>query len=494
MGRRKNFIENANMSMPVKFSKEGHKLNESFTLHKTSVMSYSQVANNFKFNKSLVDSKLYQLDMLPVMCMFDEDGKPTTHDVNQLAYGAVIPKTARWEMNEDGVEVLFVDTVLWNGRFEELDNIGNANQSMEINNIKGAYNRDERFYEVNDFDFSCLTILSETTSPAFKCARIDNEEFSDAFEKFKQEFSEALKSIDLTQYQKKGDDNVEENKDGATTETKDVTMATEATSQDVKIESDKEDETKTDDTSKTEDDENTEKEDESKEMKSDEDKDKASCEEKFEISHDDIRELLTKKLDTYDSNGYRNYDIWVQEVFDEYCIYSKWSEVNKYYKVAYTKSENDVVLGVQEEVFATYLTKSEMDLVEANKNKYEELSIKYSELETETRLLRKFKEEKVEEENKLKAEMELDKKNELINSFSEKLTKEEIDSVVTDINGQTFEEIKVALSVAFAEKSLSKKEDDNQAKFANIDTGNKAVSTKDKLLAELKARKQKPKY
>lgn len=499
MGRPRNFVEDANVSLDVRFEEEGHKLNESFTLHKTSVLSYEQVANNFKFSKSLIDSKLYQLDMLPVMCMFDDDGKPTSHDTDQLAYGAVIPNSARWEETTNGEEYLFVDCVLWNGRFEELNNIGNANQSMEINGIKGKYNKEERFYEVNDFNFSCLTILNENVNPAFKQAKMDNGEFSDAFEKFKEEFSEALKSIDLSQYEKGGDNNMEDNKeknvDTTTSEMNDETKDTDETKVDGAN-------TDTEDMAKDEEDGKKSKCEEEQE---DEDTDEDDENGNFELSHEDVRDLLVKKLDTYDANGYRNYDVWICEVFDTYCIYQKWSESHKYYKAEYTKFEQDVIVGTQVEVFAKYLTQPEIDTLEQAKadgeRRFEELSVKYSELESEATSLRKFKEDKDEEVAKAEAEMEMSKKTELVNSFADRLSSDEIDTVVgvtedkkfeDAIKEKTFEEIKVALSVAFADKVLGEKESNNEkSTFANIDTSNKSVSTKEKLLAELKARNKK---
>lgn len=480
MGRRKNHIENANMTLSVKFEECGHKLNESFTLHKTSVLGYQQVANNFKFSKPCIDAKLYQLDMLPIMCAFDEDGQPTTHKPEQMAYGAVIPNSARWEMASNGEEYLFVDTVLWNGRFSELDNIGLANQSIEIDGIVGKYNQSERYYEVNDFNFSCLTILHENVNPAFKEARIDNEEFSDTFEKFKQEFSEVLKSIDLTKYEKEGGVQVDNEK---TIEADEV----------VEVEMEEEKDTTTDQVEDK--DVDNEKDTETDEMAKDDEDDKAKCQEdvKFELSYDQIRDCLSNKLDNHYEDGSRKYDIYIQEVYGDYCIYTNWYDSCKYYKCFYSIINNEVMVGDSIQVYAKFLTQAELDILEAEKaeniNKFETLSIKYAELESEISPLREFKLEKEEEEKKATEEAELAKKNELVNSFSDKLTKDEISSVVTDIAIQTYEEIKAGLSIAFADKVLG--ETKEETTFANIDNNNKTVSVKDKLLAELQARKNK---
>jgi len=212
VARKKNYIEDASISFDVKFSDtttDYSKLNNRFTVKKTSVMTHEQVANMFKFEKDLIFSKFNQLDMLPIVGYF-EDGEVTSHDSKTVPYGAVLPNTARFE-DIDGEEYLVVDSCLWSGRYPEVADVSTFNESMEIVQVKALFDRENKYYNVSDFTFDCLCMLNKDVNPAFKKARMDvDANFNDDFEAFKAEFAEVLQ--DIKNIQESGSDKVEKEK------------------------------------------------------------------------------------------------------------------------------------------------------------------------------------------------------------------------------------------------------------------------------------------
>lgn len=190
MGRRPNKINNANISVDAKiigFS-EGYALNERFEVRKVSVLSWDEYGNRFHFSKPLIDSKDYQLDMLPVVGFHDGDGF-TSHDDRAVPYGAVIPNSARWEVIEDK-EYKVVDVAFWKGRYSELNDLESCNQSMELVGISGTYNKEMGIFEAEDYTYDALCVLGENIAPAYSKARVFNlSDIKDEFNIFKEEFN-----------------------------------------------------------------------------------------------------------------------------------------------------------------------------------------------------------------------------------------------------------------------------------------------------------------
>lgn len=92
------------------------------------------------------------------------------------------------------------------------------------------------------------------------------------------------------------------------------------------------------------------------------------CELKYELSHDDIRSALYQLLAATTEDGY--YTTWIVEVYDSKFIYHDYME-GKYYRQKYTKDDENVALdGDRVEVFSEWLTKDEMDALDALKADY----------------------------------------------------------------------------------------------------------------------------
>lgn len=92
------------------------------------------------------------------------------------------------------------------------------------------------------------------------------------------------------------------------------------------------------------------------------------CELKYELSHDDIRTALYQLLAATTEDGY--YTTWIVEVYDSKFIYHDYME-GKYYRQKYAKDGENVALdGDRIEVFSEWLTKDEMDALDALKADY----------------------------------------------------------------------------------------------------------------------------
>jgi len=369
---------------------------------------------------------------------------------------------------------------LWSGRYKEVEDVSNFNQSMELINIKALFDKENNYYNVSDFQFDCLTMLGENVNPAFKKARMDvDANFNDDFEAFKAEFAEVLQ--DIKNIQESGSDKVEKEKDDFALVNLDELWW--------KIYN--------------------------------------FLEEKYpDIEYGTIFRING----IYEENGQKfvllnkinENDLYIVDFsFDEegnlvmaeearvaVSAIIETGEVTKF-----DEPENVEKLKIFEKVEPIVEPENvQMDddnkepeiepIVEPEQTNYEELYnelqtkfnelvSKYSSLEDEIVPLRQFKAEVEAKENEEKLQMELKEKNDLIESFATKLPKKSIDNIIDDVNKFTLEEIRTKLSVELANQILA----DTDAKFnditANIDNMNKSVSREERLIGEILNKKSK---
>lgn len=96
-----------------------------------------------------------------------------------------------------------------------------------------------------------------------------------------------------------------------------------------------------------------------------------------ELSHDDIRNALYVLIRQYETEDEYYY---IREVFGSYFIMQDWYN-NKIYKQSYAVDGEDVSLdGDRVEVFEILVTKEEKDALDALKENYSALEVKYNEL------------------------------------------------------------------------------------------------------------------
>ena len=481
MARKKNYIEDASISFDVKFSDtttDYSKLNNRFTVKKTSVMTHEQVANMFKFEKDLILSKFNQLDMLPIVGYF-EDGEVTSHDSKTVPYGAVLPNTARFE-DIDGEEYLVVDSCLWSGRYPEVSDVSNFNESMEIVDVKALFDRENKYYNVSDFTFDCLCMLNKDVNPAFKKARMDvDANFNDDFEAFKAEFAEVLQ--DIKNIQESGSDKVEKEKDDFALVNLDelwwkIYNFLEEKYPDVeygtifRINGIYE--------------ENGQK---FVLLNKINDNDLYIVDFSFDeegnlVMAEEARVAVSAIIETGEVTKFDE-----PENVDKLKIFEKVEPIVEPENVQMDDDNKEPEI---EPIVEPEQTNYE-ELYNELQTKFNELVSKYSSLEDEIVPLRQFKAEIEAKENEEKLQMELKEKNDLIESFATKLPKKSIDDIIDDVNKFTLEEIRTKLSVELANQILA----DTDAKFnditANIDNMNKSVSREERLIGEVLNKKNK---
>ena len=190
---------------------EYSKVNSGFAKVKVLIMTHEQIANGTHFTKEVINKKRKGLNYLPVVGQFKEDDFGTHGEKIEISddgfeviketkpYGVVMTDSSRWEniqmKNGETVEYLVADAYLWIKMYPELEVLyeGKANnQSMEIEINKGSFNEDDWVYEVDDFEFMALCILSKNVAPAFKEAKIDVNFNKDNFKANYQEMVSAL--------------------------------------------------------------------------------------------------------------------------------------------------------------------------------------------------------------------------------------------------------------------------------------------------------------
>lgn len=485
MARRKNFIDNASVSLDVKFedtTTDYSNLNSRFTVKKTSVMTHEQVANMFKFEKDLILSKFNQLDMLPIVGYF-EDGEATSHNSKAVPYGAVLPSSARFE-DVDGEEYLVIDSCLWSGRYPEVKDVSSMNQSMEIVDVKALFNKEQKYYDVSDFTFDCLCMLNKDVNPAFKKARMDvDANFNDDFEAFKAEFAEVLQDINK-EVKKNGSEEVEDKKEFTLIDLERLWWSIYQFLE---------------------------------EKYPDNDYGSIYRIEGLYEENSQKFVVLTKR----DDNNLYVVDFSVDEegklVMAEEARVAVSAIIETGEVTKFEEPQNVDKLKIFEEIQKTEPEQDNPEDINMEDNKepeadpeqpttnyeelYNELQIKFNELvakcsdlETEIVPLRQFKADIETKENQAKAEMELKEKNDLIESFATKLPKKSIDDIIDDVTKFTLDEIKMKLSIALADQILANEMDDN-AEFSdvtiNIDNMNKSVSREERLIAEIKSKKRK---
>lgn len=208
------------------FSSNFDKVNDEFVKCTVSVMSESQIANGTKFTKEAIDNALPTLNYAPVIGYYKGDDfsdhgieYKITRDgfeeiINTIPFGVCIKDSQRFEkiMKDNGEyeEYLVVDCYLWSRYSEAINKVkeNKCNQSMEVSVLNG--NWQDTYFEVTEFNFSALCILSESVEPAFSLAQIRT---SDKFSKddFKACYSEMTIALNKFLNFEEGGSDLEEN-------------------------------------------------------------------------------------------------------------------------------------------------------------------------------------------------------------------------------------------------------------------------------------------
>lgn len=196
------------LNLNVRFEKNEEFQHPDFTKVTVWVATYGENANGSNITKQAFENSISSLYNVPILGEWSESiedfkghgGKLEISDdgikfiETTKAYG-VIPENCnpRWEFDDNGIEYLVCDGILWTGRYPEANKVVENlnNQSMEINVLD--FEEDEnKIMVINNFNFTGLCILGESTQPCFPSSKVV---YSLNKEDYKKEFAILLEEV-----------------------------------------------------------------------------------------------------------------------------------------------------------------------------------------------------------------------------------------------------------------------------------------------------------
>ena len=421
-------------------------INPEFARVKVYVCYAGKNRNRSEISREVLDKISQSVYGVPVVAEYNKDtntfkghgGKLEITDEGMdwvqttVPYGFVDPQTPVFyeEVTElDGItknEYLCCYAYLWYKRYPEVESVlrnqdnSPIGQSMEIEVSDYSWSEDD-YCVIKDGHFSALCMLG--VEPCFESAKVTSRFSKEDIENEYQEMIESFKKYTLSNFEEGGEEVQEEEKKIEIEEETTEPKVEEPVVEDVK----------------------TEEEPSSEEFENKDDE-KEPISSNFELSFDEIRDKLNEMI----RYQVKNLDVYryVCTVYNDHFIYEEetYGEeyTQKHYRQGYSKTESEVVLeGERVEVFAQFLTKEEIDKLEADKAEFEkkhadeinelksnfvdlqgELETakdNYSKLEEEVVGLREFKANIEFEEHKAMVDERLDKYSELetIDGYSE---------------------------------------------------------------------------
>jgi hypothetical protein len=501
-------------SIPIKFE-QIQEIDDRFRRYKIWVVNVGKNYNGSIFTKEAIEKAIPSIVNTPVLGFIKENrlGEKdfAGHEFELIvkngelkekylgsAYG-VIPQDCnpKFELRENEFggleEYLTVECIMWtkfDDAIEIMDRDGTKFQSMELHDDYSGYWNDEGYFVFEDFKFFGCCILGGDALPAIPQSTIErvfskngitqkiNEKMSEYRHilekhlhskevKSQVTLEELLSKYNITEsdLQEKGLNASEFSIEELEEKIKEVfgqesgTEGQQETSQDNEGVS-------TEMSQDGEDNEGNEINDEvntspSFETQNSNESDGEVVEEKFtlkfELSHEDIRRKIYEQIDAHmEAKGFGNDWYFIVSVYETYLIAGN-AEGDRFFKVAYEKQGDEIVLGDVIEVFPMFLTAEEKGALELMRNNFEALQKENDEL-------KQFK------ANVLKAEHEA-KAEELFSQFS-KLDEEDIADLRENVHNFTIEELESKLYERLGRKmakfSNKQKENVNILKVSQI--------------------------
>lgn len=467
-------IEKSNL--PVQFEQMDSGKDDRFQKVKIWIAHTGQNLNYTVFSKDVLEDMSKTLPYVPIVGFMEKNSEEEndfsdhrqriTVENNKVeveymgkAYGFIPEEPNAQFENRGGKEWLTCEGYLWT-KFAKAIEIfdradGSKSQSMEIDNVDGEV--DERGRLVfSKGRFSALCILGEDVNPAMAGSTIEYfsaNELKEMVREMIHQFSiekgaEGLENNDEKVFETETDEVVETEEqtvENAETEVETETPTEEFEEVEVEVE------TEESNFSEDSDEEDDEKEDdEDKADFSEEENESVSNQYEFsEMSYEKRREKVGRRC-YEEGHGY------ISEMYSDYVITTGFDWDTEEYKHKKCKYEIDalgnVTLGETTEVFAQFLTAEEMAVVENYNAKIEQLESELSEL-------RQFK-----------ADLELSEKQEVLNTYSEKLTADEVKSIEAMFSELDVEQVKDKIgALLFRKMSEPAKKEKSGTKLFSIE-------------------------
>lgn len=463
-------------NLPVQFEQMDSGKDDRFQKVKIWIAHTGQNLNYTVFSKDVLEDMSKTLPYVPIVGFMEKNSEEEndfsdhrqriTVENNKVeveymgkAYGFIPEEPNAQFENRGGKEWLTCEGYLWT-KFAKAIEIfdradGSKSQSMEIDNVDGEV--DERGRLVfSKGRFSALCILGEDVNPAMAGSTIEYfsaNELKVMVREMIHQFSiekgaEGLENNDEKVFETETDEvaeTEEQTVENAETEVETETPTEEFEEVEVEVE------TEESNFSEDSDEEDDEKEDdEDKADFSEEENESVSNQYEFsEMSYEKRREKVGRRC-YEEGHGY------ISEMYSDYVITTGFDWDTEEYKHKKCKYEIDalgnVTLGETTEVFAQFLTAEEMAVVENYNAKIEQLEAELGEL-------RQFK-----------ADLELSEKQEVLNTYSEKLTAEEVKSIEAMFSDLDVEQVKDKIgALLFRKMSEPAKKEKSGMKLFSIE-------------------------
>ena len=490
-------MKGVNKKIPVMFEKVDQ-IDSRFQKVKIWLMHLGLNYNNSIFTKEVVEQAMESLKNTPILGYVEESrlgekdfrgheveivvegGELKTKYIGQ-AFG-VIPENCnpRFEFKKgdygEELEYLVVDGLLWT-KLEDGVNILNARggevaQSMELDDDFDGYWDEDGHFVFTRFSFYGACLLGKDVLPAMQQASVELS-FAKNVDVYQEEIARKLrefqmavnlkydKEVDKTmtleevlakysttveELEEKGIDASQYSAEELDAKLADVfSDSDEGSDGDFQPESEDEGSGDQGGESGEGDQEDFSKSDDDVESLEDNGSDEASEKQDtftltFQLSHEDIRRKLYNGLDEYISAATGIEDNWcfIVSVYDEYFIAE--NHKGNFYKVSYTKDDDNVTFGEVVEVFPMFLTADE-------KNALDLMRSTYKQIEEENKELKEFKQKTLREQHEAMAE-------ELFSKFN-KLTAEEIADLRENVHNYSIEELESKLFERLGRKAAN---------------------------------------
>ncbi len=487
-----------NLTMPINKIEFTETTNPSLNKCSIYVMHSNENLNNSSFSDESILYASKTLKNIPILASIkrDEDYNPVDFEGHEMEIRliersngdydwktvyiekpiGVIPESNNYRIEtlENGEKWVVVDGYIWkeysNGAYDLLKN-EDKKVSMEISVDEGYFD-DSFMYHIEKYNYLGVTVLGNNYPPAMgsnAVISLFNENDS-----AKEEYNKLLNEIETL---KDGDD--------LDNQFEEAEVCEECGKNPCECEDKSEEEmAKKKKCSKCE-----------TEVETDENFDETEeyvCEnclseqftekENFELSHDEIREklrLLVKTENTY---------CYVVQTFDDYFIYQeeKYDEcfTMKFYRQGYQIDDNNIKLFDDKvEVFARYITKEEMDKLDAEKQEFEtkmsEIKSNYADLQANISCLQEENAELREYKAKVeKAEFEANEEarklaiDEALEKYSELETVDGYSELIKDRYTADLTELEKSIKVFCFDNNITLGKKQGKKNFAK-ETGNK---------------------
>lgn len=185
-------------------------INRSFDEAVVRIACLGDNANGSSFTEASFTKALPTLKNIPIVALYKEDehnfgGHESDYEIkdgelkvvyNTYPFGVIHESAKQWyeDVEENGVvkKYLVSECLLWKRQksYDLIKERGKFSVSMEIEVLRGSFDRGSSVYHIDDFIFTAVAVLGDGVTPCFKSAEIrlfsNNEEYNEMLQAYKQ--------------------------------------------------------------------------------------------------------------------------------------------------------------------------------------------------------------------------------------------------------------------------------------------------------------------